>query len=583
MRTWAPPEQFGDALYDLYGLTCPPRWGTPRHEQFPTYGPAVQRIMRRLGTPPMPWQAYMLDVALEVDPNNLVRTRDALGRPVMQAKFVHREVGLSICRQQGKTASVLALSAHRLMNWAKQTVTYAAQNRISAHEKWEDDFVEAVLASVYKNRFRVRKRIGSEALICKETHSMMGVTSNTEKASHGDTLDLGLIDEAFSHEDDRLEQAFGPAMITKPMAQKWWLSAGGTERSLFLNRKRETGRAIIEAYWRELMAGAEKIPNVAYFEWFPDEEANRSLFETWLTCMPALCPEPPCRCDPEGKWLHTITEDVVRSELLTMDPAEFDRAYLNRTRKKTPPPDDNIPAKQWPGLGKPILVNRGEQPRHGAEIAFAVDITPQRDHGSIAMYSIKDAKGYTELVAFRPGVFWIAGALKALKDIHDPLAIGLDAATGSPGATLLEQLLEEGFSRPEGSEKPRRGQLWVPSLHEYVAACGQMADDIRHGRLEHPDQRQLNVAVGGARTRPLGDAWALARKNASVNISPFIAATVARGAYLARVDKVVPDEADPGLYILSRTPVPTAGQEGIAKHWHRPSSHLRPQRVKLGP
>jgi hypothetical protein len=446
---------------------------------------------------------------LEVNPAIQVRTRDALGRVVLQSKLVHREVGLSICRQQGKTASVLALSTHRLMNWFKQTVTYAAQNRISAKQKWEDDFVEAIESSVYRKKFRTRKSTGSEALICRDTKSMLGITSNTEKAAHGDTLDLGLIDEAFSHEDDRLEQAFGPAMITRPMAQKWWLSAGGTERSMFLNRKREVGRQIIEDYWRELLAGNEVIPNVAYFEWYPDDEAPRSSFETWLTCMPALCPEPPCRCDPEGRWLHTITEDVVRSELLTMDPAEFDRAYLNRTKKKTLPPDDNIPVQKWFTLGKPITTPLREKPRHGAEVAFAVDITPQRDHGSVSVYSVRDdGSGYTEVVAFRPGMFWIPGFLRQLKEKWAPLAFGLDAATGSPAATLLDLLLEEGFTRPEGSEKPRRGQLWVPTLHEFVAACGQMADDIRHGRLEHPDQRQLNVAVGGARTRPLGDAWA---------------------------------------------------------------------------
>jgi hypothetical protein len=80
-----------------------------------------------------------------------------------------------------------------------------------------------------------------------------------------------VIDEAFAHEDDRLEQAFSPAMLTRPTAQLWWASAGGTEKSQFLNKKRKQGRAMIEELWR---TGAH--PRAAYYEWFaPDEHAPR--------------------------------------------------------------------------------------------------------------------------------------------------------------------------------------------------------------------------------------------------------------------------------------------------------------------
>lgn len=539
--TWAPPREFGEALYASYGLTCPPRWGTPRHEEFPTFGPAVGRVMTQLGTPPMPWQRYMLDVALEINPRNTFMMKNAFGLMVPQPIFVHREVGLSICRQQGKTVSVLALSAHRLMNWYKQVVTYAAQTRISAREKWEDDFVDNVLGSPLKHKFRARRSSGSEALVCLQTRSQMGITANTEKAGHGDTLDLGLIDEAFSHEDSRLEQAFGPAMITRPMAQKWWLSAGGTERSIFLNRKREVGRQIIEDYWR-----SGTIQNVAYFEWYPDDDARRDLFETWLTCMPALCPKPPCRCDSQRIWKHTIEESVVRSESITMEEAEFDRAYLNRTKRKTLPPDDNIPVKEWQAR-----VNKNS--RRGGDLAIAADITPQRNFGTISVYSLReDGIGHAEIAVHRPGIKWIPKALLRMKEKWNPVAIGLDAVTGSPMAAIKDALLKLGFQLPEDPEKPLRGDLWIPSLAEYVAACGQMVDDIRQGKIEHIDQAVLNVAVGGARTRPLGDAWALARKSALVNISPFVSITIARATYLARVDKIVPDDGDPGIWFVSQ-------------------------------
>jgi hypothetical protein len=511
----------------------------------------------------MPWQQYMLDVALEVDHNNQVMWRGPDGKPKLFPVLVHRKVGLSICRQQGKTVSVLALSIHRLRTWWRQNVTYAAQTRIKAREKWEDDFVETVMTSSYAPEFRKRSTNGQEALICNKTHSMMGVTANTEKAGHGDVLDLGLRDEFFSHEDDRLEQAFGPAMLTRPLAQDWWLSAAGTDRSIPLNRSRMVGRQLIQDYWQDGV-----IQNVAYFEWYPDDEARRDLFDTWLTVMPALCPEPPCHCDPEGLWFHTVTEPVVRSELISMDPDEFDRAYLNRTRKKTLPLDVNIPTKEWPKRAN-------KASRKGPKLSFSVDITPQRDHGSIAVFSVRDdGIGHMELVAFRPGVDWLPGALKLLAEKWQPISIGIDAVTGSPTVTLLDKLLAIGFTRPEGQEKPKRGQLWIPSLNEYVSACGQIVDDIRRGRVEHPDQVALNVAVGGARTRPLGDAWALARKSAIVNISPFVAVTLARGAYFARVDKLAPDESDPGIWFLGSDPEEAKKGKGVASVWRRPNAHL---------
>jgi hypothetical protein len=544
--TWDSPPEFQRDLQQRYGLTCPPRWGTPRHPQFPSYGAAVGRVMSRLGTPPMPWQQYVLDVALEVDPSNVVMLRNADGLLVPQPVFVHRKVGLSVCRQQGKTAKVLGLSTHRLMHWAKFSVTYAAQTRQMAREKWEDDFCESVMNSRFAPQFHKRSTNGFEALINKRTRSMMGITSNTEKAGHGDTLDLGLIDEAFSHEDFRLEQAMGPAMITRPMAQLWWLSAGGTERSVFLNRKREDGRAMIEEYWN-----TKKISNIAYFEWYPDDSAARDAFETWLTCMPALCPNPPCHCDPEERWKHTVTQQVIQGELDSMEAPEFDRAYLNRTKLKTPPPDVNIPTREWPQRANP-------KSRKGEKLAFAVDITPQRDKSSIAMYSLRDdGKGHGELVAHRPGWDWVPGVLLRLRKKWNPVAIGIDAVSGSPAGAMLDRLLkavdpedpDNVLKLPDDPEKPEPGQLWIPDLREVVSACGQIVVEIRQGKLEHPDQVPLNVAVSGARTRPLGDAWAFARKSAIVNISPIVALTLARAAYLARVDKIV-DDFDPGAWYL---------------------------------
>jgi hypothetical protein len=65
---------------------------------------------------------------------------------------------------------------------------------------------------------------------------------------------------------------------------------------------------------------------------------------------------------------------------------------------------------------------------------------------------------------------------------------------------------------------------------ELGQACGSFYDDIIEGRAvvrRHPD---LDAAVAGARKRSVGDAWAWARKDTSVDVSPLVAATLARWA-----------------------------------------------------
>jgi hypothetical protein len=63
----------------------------------------------------------------------------------------------------------------------------------------------------------------------------------------------------------------------------------------------------------------------------------------------------------------------------------------------------------------------------------------------------------------------------------------------------------------------------------YAQACGALHDDVIAGRLVHRGQPVLDDAVLVARRRPLGDAWAWARRGG--DITPLEAATLARWAW----------------------------------------------------
>ncbi|MFI7234446.1 terminase large subunit domain-containing protein [Streptomyces cyaneofuscatus] len=500
-ETWQAPTEFAEDLKERYGLTCPPRWGTPRNPERQSLGPKLWKVMAKLGAPPMPWQKYVTDVALELDPETGV--------------FVHREAGLSVSRQQGKTELILGLQVHRAMAWHRQNIIYAAQDRNMARQRWEDEFWEKISDSELAKRARIRKSNGNEKILWPATRSRMGITANTESAGHGPPLDLGVIDEAFKHEDDRLEQAFSPAMTTRPMAQLWWASAGGTTKSAWLNKKRAIGRALIEAAWK-----TGEWPGVCYFEWFAPEDMPRDDPATWRATLPALG--------------HTVTEKIIAAELVKLDPAEFDRAYLNRTRKPTPPSDPNVPKASWPGLAGSLLPV-------GAEVVFAVDVSADRAHASIGVAAkLPDGSVHVELADRRPGTAWVVPALVRLKARRDPLLIAI-ASSGAPAGSLIDDLVKAGVKVPEDKEKPHRGHLAVLRTNDIVEACGQIADAMTQSTVRYLEQPPLTAAVNGARTRRVGDAWTLDRTKSLTDVSPFFAVTIARWALLAKGPAVLDD------------------------------------------
>jgi len=507
-ETWAPPTEFAEDLRERYGLECPPRWGTPRHPDRPSLGPKLWKVMTKLGAPPMPWQKYVSDVALEIDPET--------------GRFAHREVGLSVSRQQGKTELTLGAQVHRAMAWPRQNIVYAAQTRGMARQRWEDEFWEKISSSDLAKYARIRKSNGNEAILFPGKRSRMGITANTEKAGHGPPLDLGFIDEAFAHEDDRLEQAFSPAMLTRAMAQLWWASAGGTTKSVWLNKKREKGRELIESLFAALAEDQAAVrPRACYFEWYAPEDMDRADPATWRATLPALG--------------YTVTEEVIAAELEKMDPAEFDRAYLNRTRKPTPPTDPNVPKAAWPGL-----VDAASRPT-ADRVALALDVSQDRKRAAIAAAALRpDGTVHLEVVAHRPGTDWVVPAMVKLHRLWKPVAVAV-ASAGAPAGSLIDDLAAAGIEAPKDKATPQRGDLAVMRSGDITEACGQLADAMNQGSVAHIDQVPLTAAVNGARTRRNGDAWQLDRTNSLVDISPLCAATFARWALLIRGPHVIDD------------------------------------------
>jgi hypothetical protein len=452
-------------------LACAPRWGTPRTDGRDTYGGRVAAVAEALGTPLMPWQRYVADVALEVDPETGV--------------LAYREVVVTIPRQSGKTTLGLSVRVHRAFGFGEpQTLIFTAQTRNDARQKWEDEHEPILKGSPFTRLVHARKRPGAEAFVWRDpTHrrgcacggpcgSIDHVAAPTAKAGHGKTLDLGFADEAFAQTDDRLEQAFRPAMITRAQPQIWIVSTAGTSDSVWLKSKVDAGRRLVESGERSA---------TAYFEWSAPDGADPRDRSVWWSCMPALG--------------HTVTEAAIAAELDSMlrEHGEeglgvFRRAYLNQWVDGSG--ESVIPKSRWEALADPDSHPDGP-------VVMAIDVSTERSSAAIGVAG-RNAAGIptVELADYRPGVDWVVARASLTPDLEEA---GIDVE--------------------------------LVSSIDLNAACGAFYDAViapDGNQLRHPDDPALTASALGARKKQTEDSWRWARKDAAADECPLVAVTMAR-------------------------------------------------------
>lgn len=411
----------------------------------------------------MPWQRMVLDVGLEhVD-----------GVPV------YREVVVTVPRQQGKTTFLLSAEIHRAIAWRngrRQRVYYSAQTGQDGRQKLLDDQVPILmnspLASVVRQVYRA---VGAEGVIFKNG-SRIDVMASSEHSGHGKTVDMGIIDEAFSDVDDRREQAVKPAQMTRPEAQLWITSTAGHAGSAYLKRKVDAGRAAVEE-------GIDR--DIAFFEWSAPDGASLDDPEVWRSCMPALG--------------HTVTEDVIRQDLRSMDetPDEFRRAYLNQW---TVGEERVIPAGLWNAANSQDVVPLGT-------LVFGVDVTPDRSSSSIV---VADGEKRAEVIetGLHPNLL-VARVVELATKYQSMVALD----EHGPAMVFRDAIQAEGVK--------------VLALDEKAMsqACARLYDWIADGLVHIRRNDALDLAAAGAKKKVAGDVWRWSR--GGVDVSPLIALTMA--------------------------------------------------------
>lgn len=424
------------------------------------------------------WQLHASTVALQYD----AKTR----RPL------HRTVGVSVARQNGKTTLVVARVATQLIV-PNSVVAYTAQDRNIARIKW-NEHVELLLSTPFADRVRRVDRVnGREQLVMDNGARYLIVTPN-DRAGRSLTLDLAVIDEAFSQQTMVVVDALKPTMIARPHAQLWLVSNAGDHESKLWKHYTDIGRASV----------SDPTSSLCWIEYAPSVDVPDVHDETaWAEANPTL------------DLPHGVQSDALRDAAETMLAEGFAREHLNVW------PDP----KQLAGID-PIAwaACRDDEVAIGEPVTLAIEFTVERDHGTlVAAGQLDDGRVALEVIDTGDPELLVQRAASVAKRWNAPIIID----RGGPAGSSIPALERAGV------------EVRMISLVDLTRACGDLHDAVAAATIAHRGDYRLADAVSSATRRRVGDSWAWARRGGA-DISPLVAATLARWGVIAAPEPLVP-------------------------------------------
>lgn len=472
----------------------------------------------------MPWQQHVADVALELDPDT--------------GELYYEEVVITVPRQSGKTTLLIALMVWRCVMMARrldlpQTVTYLAQSGKMARRKLEREFIPLLrralgLKEVPHSRARPVRDTewkpsmnnGSEHVLFG-TGSYLQIEAPTGTGSHGDVLDMPVVDEAFARQDDLVEQAVDAATVTRRSPQTYVISTAGNRLSTWLWRKVLAGRRNVET---------GRVTRSAYFEWSVPDDADYTSPEVWAQYLPALG--------------HTITVQRLQARLekALSNPDEADdegyepglpgflRGYLNRwmdiPQLGEQVARSEISAEEWMA---PAIVDKSS----AIVGACVVGVGVAKDGVSASVVVVgrrADGLPHVETLERAAGVWWIERYVREMVTTHSAVAVAWD--NGGPTRVIAPDLMRAAGGKDRC--RPLSGREWS-------GACEVFKLAVAGARLRHMGDVLLEDAVQGASKKVTGDGWVWDMAEARSDITPLTAATAALRALEATPESSAPE------------------------------------------
>lgn len=446
-------------------------------------GPEAVELAASVGLELDPWEAFVLSQSLGLAPGG---------------KWAAFEVGLMVSRQNGKGAILEARELAGLFLLDERFIIHSAHQFDTSLEAFRRLLGLIEDSPDLDARVqRVSKSHGEEGIELKKNprtglRQRIRFRTRTKGGGRGFTADLLILDEAMDLPESTVG-ALLPTLSARPNPQVWYTGSAVDQE------KDENGVAFARIRERGLKGDD---PALAYFEWSAPFDHPGAV-----THEDATNSEVQGVANP-GKGIR-ISDEHIEREQRSMDPRTFAVERLG--------------VGDWPrtdGLASvvidPQLWTDCQDRRSGAldPVCFALDVSPNRSHGSIGVAGFRaDGLSHVEVVDRRQGTGWMAQRTAELVEKHDAADVLMDAA--GPVASLLPDLEELGV------------KVTILSAKEYAQACGFFFDLVEQGDLRHLGTPELNAAVSGAAKRPLSDAWAWSRKNSGTDISPLVAVTLA--------------------------------------------------------
>lgn len=418
------------------------------------------------------------------------------------------EVGLVVARQNGKGAIFEARELAGLFLFGERLIVHSAHLFETSMEHMIRvlQLIEST-PELDRRVQRVSRAHGEEGITLKGGQRLKFKT-RTKGGGRGLSGDCIVLDEAMELSAAALA-ALMPTLSARPNPQLWY---GGSAVDQMVH-----ANGVVFAKIRERgHAGGD--PSLAFFEHSVDPDVyNANPAEV------AADPRYWAIANP-GKGIR-ITEEYIGNEQRSLPAREFstERLGIGDWPDVSEGADQVIP--QWASLADPESEIAGT-------VAFAVDMTPERDWTCIAAAGrTSDGRMHVEITGgddldHRPGSRWVVPRILELVESHGPCVLVIDGR--SPAASLIPELEAAGVT-VAGSDGPDGDALIVKTTAgEMAQACGALFDAATAdpAELVHFGQRDLDQALKAAKRRDVSDAWAWARKSGG-DISPLVAVTLA--------------------------------------------------------
>ena len=450
-----------------------------------------------LGITLIPWQETAA---------RYLEAQDADGR------FLYREVGVVVARQNGKTTLLLPLIVKDLL--AGRRVMHTAQDRslpreifyLVAEAMWDK---HPELFPMRNGRPTKPRYANGQEEVRLINGGMYSIVAPTRGGARGPTRDRVIIDELREMDTWDFIAGAKSTMTVSPNAQMDYFSNAGEDDSIVLNALRDR---------------ADKDPALAYLEWSADPDRKPDDVVGWAEANPAMGNEP----EGMGSVYETLVADY-RTATLERTLPIFETEHLCRWVETTRPAlvQDEAWTKLEGEVGVPVRpvmavsLDPGGQ-RASAAIAWPVvetidDVEVRRVHLRL-LFDVKVNEQGTD----RLGKDMLARSreLKVAKTGFDP---------------LTDQLLAKHFRRTE----PLTGQ-------KFANASAAFVNLVETGRLRWEDSAAVgeDLAWTSRKSHDESGSFQAVRADDERPITAALAAI--RAVYLASLPRPEPTERRPG-------------------------------------